>query len=77
MNRAFLVFYDYGQGGVWGYVLAASKQEILSKYPELEVVDQAPSWMSAESLKQLEGHTEAVDHPGDGLLGDILKNRSD
>jgi hypothetical protein len=33
-------------GGVWGVITARSEQEILSKYPEVEVIGTRPRWMS-------------------------------
>jgi hypothetical protein len=70
------VLYDYGQGGVWAYVLAASKAEITEKFPELSIVDEAPSWMSDEFRATLEQHVEHIDNPAPaGLLTDILGDR--
>jgi hypothetical protein len=46
MKKQYLVVYDYGMGGLWGVIAARSEQEILQKYPSLEVVVARPGWMS-------------------------------
>ena len=54
MKKAFLVLYDYGQGGVWAYLLADSIDEIRRKFPQLRVYERPPDWMDhaeAESLR--------------------------
>ena len=47
-KRPFLVVYDYGQGGIWAYVLAQSANEIESRFPDLRVVATRPDWMDDE-----------------------------
>jgi hypothetical protein len=42
----YLILYDYGPGGLWGVISARSEQEILQKYPSVEVMKQRPEWMS-------------------------------
>ena len=55
MKTKFLTVYDYGTGGVWQYVYAESKKDILDKYPKLEVLDEKPEWFEdrVESIKDL------------------------
>lgn len=48
-----LVSYDYGQGGLWGVMVAPSLDEIKSVYPEFTVVDGRPTWMSLEDFAEL------------------------
>jgi hypothetical protein len=50
MKSKFLVLHDYGQGGVWAYLLADSADEIRRAFPALRVFDQPPSWMKKEDL---------------------------
>jgi len=38
-KREFLIGYDYGMGGLWGIMIAASRAEILGVYPELHVLE--------------------------------------
>jgi hypothetical protein len=44
--HTFLACYDYGQGGVWLLLDAASAEEAQSAYPELTVFSSRPAWMS-------------------------------
>ena len=50
----FLVLYDYGQGGVWAYLLADSREYVREHFPQLEIHDQPPSWMSAADLERVD-----------------------
>ena len=53
MKTKFLTCYDYGQGGVWRFVFANSKEQLIESYPELEVVQEIPHWMNSKTLAQL------------------------
>jgi hypothetical protein len=44
----FLVCYDYGQGGGWFYVEAASAIELSRLYPALLVFPDPPPWWNDE-----------------------------
>lgn len=50
MKSKFLVLYDYGQGGVWAYLLADSADEIRRAFPALRVFEQPPQWMKQQDL---------------------------
>lgn len=45
-DEPFLVCYDYGTGGLWGVLMAPSVAAITAKYPELDIADEPPAWMS-------------------------------
>ena len=45
----FLVVYDYGTGGVWGFATATSPEEVESLSPELKVIHERPAWMTDET----------------------------
>jgi hypothetical protein len=45
-KQQYLVVHDYGMGGVWGVMAARSGEEIRRKYPQLEVLEVRPDWMS-------------------------------
>jgi len=49
----FRACYDYGMGGIWLYVEAASAAEVVERYPALVVVKRRPSWMSPEEDRKL------------------------
>lgn len=53
MKTKFLTCYDYGQGGVWRFVYATCKEQIIESYPELVVVQEIPHWMDSKSLDKL------------------------
>lgn len=72
MRTRFLVVYDYGQGGLWGYVLADSPEEITQRFPELQVVAERPDWLDEEYEAKLSADEEDIDAPGPGLLGILL-----
>ena len=74
MKSRYLVVYDYGMGGVWAYVMARSADEIVSRFPELQLVHERPGWMSPDDELGLD--VLDVDSPT-GLLSDLLAGRSD
>ncbi|HXC54620.1 MAG TPA: hypothetical protein VNU97_04950 [Rhizomicrobium sp.] len=47
----YLVCYDYGTGGVWIYLEAASSADIKAAYPDLTVFEALPTWWDAENEK--------------------------
>jgi len=49
----FLTAFDYGQGGLWAFVIADSADAIRQEYPELEVIPVPPPWMDAERLASI------------------------
>ena len=72
--KRHLVVYNYGQGGLWAFVThAESAHEIEELYPELEVVDEVPPWMTPEMLSRLEV-CDLEDPPG-GFLAGLLQER--
>jgi hypothetical protein len=72
--KRFLVAYDYGQGAVWAFVQADSKEQIAREFPELTVADTLPEWMSRPELERLEREMTFDINDG-GLLVDILEAR--
>ncbi|PCI33492.1 MAG: hypothetical protein COB54_04110 [Alphaproteobacteria bacterium] len=43
--REYFVGYDYGMGGHWFFIQAASLNEITDKYPNIPVWKEVPDWM--------------------------------
>jgi hypothetical protein len=68
-RQKFLVAFDYGQGGVWGFVLASSKEDIWRRFPRLQIVDSRPPWMTDEFADRLS--VDDIDGPYRGVLADI------
>jgi hypothetical protein len=56
----FWVVYDYGMGGAWGLARAASSEEVTRAFPELEVVDERPEWMTEEAEKEVRRNSSFV-----------------
>jgi hypothetical protein len=71
-DKDLLVLYDYGEGAVWAYVRASSREEIETAYPELFVVDGTPESMTEVELASLPRLD--VSFPS-GLLHDLLQLR--
>jgi hypothetical protein len=53
----FLVVYDYGGDGLWALMEAPSDEQLLSRYPELDIVPERPAWLTDERFADLERHT--------------------
>lgn len=73
---SFLVGYDYGMGGLWGFVDAPSEAEIKKIYPELVVFHKRPTWMKESSYEKIrsEGHFD-VYGPPEGILKAVVGER--
>ena len=72
----FLTCYDYGTGGIWRYVFAESAQEIITKYPELEVVDLVPEWMDQNVINSPNELTIDVNDNNDEFLNAVVNERN-
>jgi len=53
-QKRFLVVYDSGRGAVWASLRARTRAEIYMRFPELQVVDRPPGWMTPEVLERIE-----------------------
>jgi len=53
-KTTYLAVYDYGQGGIWTLIDAASPQEIQRRFPELKVVAERPKWMTDTEFARIE-----------------------
>jgi hypothetical protein len=74
VKSPYLVVYDYGTGGIWAYVTAGSGDEIVARFPELQIVHERPHWMSDDDARHLD--VLDVDAPT-GLFADLLAGRRD
>jgi len=54
--KEHLVAYEYGNGTAWGYVVAHSAADIVEALPEVDVIEQAPSWLTTEDLGAVHTH---------------------
>ncbi|MGH1548609.1 hypothetical protein ACRAWB_05315 [Leifsonia poae] len=75
-HHEYLVVYDYGMGGLWGFVSAPSAEAVRERYPELAVVDDPPEWMDADTLAELRAtRTPGIDDPTTGILAVVVRDR--
>lgn len=75
-KKPFLVVYDYGMGGLWGTMMAASEEEIDAKYPELIIFDGRPDWMPEDDYEDVRSNVYDVDEPPKGLVQALLSDRA-
>ena len=68
----FLTLYDYGQGGVWNYVIAGSREDIGARFPQLVIYDDPPEWMSEEDRLRIE-QTSSYDLDTAASQSDFLR----
>jgi hypothetical protein len=70
-KKQFLVVHDYGMGGLWALIQARSKEDILSRFEDIELVDPCPVWMSDGRLGTLECFD--IDHEPPAWLAMLKK----
>lgn len=75
IRQPFLTCYDYGQGGVWAWVIAESAAKVQQAYAELTVLDRMPPWMTPEVLHRLES-CDLNTTPPTGWLAILEQHRS-
>lgn len=73
----FLVCYNYGMGGLWGFVQAESSEDILSMYPELEIhTGPSPEWLTGDLLVRVRANnSHRLSDPPAGLLAAVVSDR--
>jgi len=72
VKQRYLVGHNYGQGGVWAYVLAESPQQITDAFAYVEVLHERWPWMTDAVLAELP--TFDVDKP-EGWLATLTKKQ--
>jgi hypothetical protein len=74
-KRPYLVSYDYGQGGVWAYILAESTQLIRRSFPLLEIFREAPEWMTSGDIDEIKKKmTIDIDDESNPFLASLRQN---
>lgn len=72
----FLVAYDYGMGGLWGVLVAPSREAIVKKYPELGIAAALSAWMNPQRLERLRHDPLWLEEePPQGLLEALVADR--
>jgi len=74
--KKYLICYDYGTGGVWKSLLAESKQLILVKYPEFNIVESKPAWMDDNQYSDIMAMPLRLDDENNEFLNAIINDRS-
>lgn len=75
-RRKFIFCYDYGMGGLWGYISAPSRAAVTAAYPELSVFDEPPSWLTSETLSAFVDEDHDLDGAPWGVLNTVLEARA-
>jgi hypothetical protein len=76
MKREFFVVDDYGQGGIWLVIHAESAAAIKEKYPELDVFEEAPEFLTQEVVDRARAkRSYELDDAPTGYLADIVADR--
>ena len=52
----FFVAYEYGSGAAWAFVRAATAADVTAEFPELDVYETPPEWMTIEDLHRVREH---------------------
>jgi hypothetical protein len=53
LRQPFLACYDYGQGGIWVFIVAESAREITDAYPELSIAERTPDWVTPDAMQRI------------------------
>ena len=63
----FYVAYEYGSGAAWAFVKADTAAAVTAEFPELDVYDTPPEWMTIEDLHQVREHAVVELHAAPNL----------
>jgi hypothetical protein len=76
-KKRFLIAYNYGMGAAWGVIAARSEEEIIRRYPELEVCRTQPEWMTGDLYDRIvDVNSYDIDYEPHGWLAQLAhKNR--
>ena len=56
MMDGFYVAYEYGSGAAWAFVEADTSADVIAEFPELDVYETPPEWMTVEDMHQVREH---------------------
>ena len=74
----YLVCYDYGMGGLWWHVRAASADQVRAIAPMLTVFETEPEWMTPDQRALIaERGEQDIANPADSVLADIIAQRAE
>jgi len=82
-KQRYMAAHNYGMGSIIVYIHADSAEDIVSRYPELEVIDEAqffsvqrPEWVEALKRKIETYQTYDLDDAPRGFLKGLLEDRA-
>lgn len=52
----FFVAYEYGTGAAWAFIKADTAADVTAEFPELDVYETPPEWMTVEDLHRVREH---------------------
>lgn len=70
LKSEYLCCHDYGQGGVWIWVIAESPQQIRDRFPNVTVYEPVPDWWNERGFSVRE--KQDIDQPLSALSRLIL-----
>ena len=77
MKTECLACYDYGTGGAWLCLVAASAAQIRERFPGLHVVTHRPNWLTDQEDRLLrERMTIDIDNTENAFLAALLQQRT-
>jgi len=77
MKTECLACYDYGTGGAWLCLVAASAAQIRERFPGLHVVTHRPTWLTDQEDRLLrERMTIDIDNTENAFLAALLQQRT-
>jgi hypothetical protein len=75
-KQPHLAVHGYGTGGIWVVVNARSPEEITKKYPELQVFEKWPPFMTQLKYDDIAAKmTFDIDDKPSGWLAELVKER--
>lgn len=76
MNKTthqYFVLYDYGQGGAWVIIAAASAEQIRGKYPMLRVFEDTPPMLDSVTVAAIrDAGVQHINEAPTGWLADLV-----
>jgi hypothetical protein len=75
-RQTFVFCYDYGMGGLWGFISAPSREAVKAEYPELTLFDGPPPWMTPENESLLLREEHDLEGAPWGIINTVLQERA-
>ena len=77
VKTTHLTVYNYGTGGAWAYLLADPPAQINQRFPELQIVNERPGWLTDQEDRHLRARmTVDIDDTNNPVLAALLRQRT-